>query len=330
MIAEINKWYSIQWQIQDYSKSKGFIELVDCPKFFFVEKYYPCLKLHLEEKYPHIYISKIFKTKIFIDDELPTHYDPLDMMPGDNPRYDNWLINYHKSTPDILDAIKQRQELNQTKIFLEYSNKILRHDLHSGINTYIPRGFNMLKKKLDDETISRLKLGAGMMLLEKGINHAQDVYRGVQSLTGMVRDFDEIETEPFNVEEALNAYLGRTHYFNKVEISPMGDTTANRALFCMAIDVFVKNGVVFNSSKDKKIKIYQEGRCICIEDNGVGLSQERFDIIVYPKNKEDRVPGFDSIEMNIATTILKEHGMKITIHEANPGTIIKIWDVFAK
>lgn len=328
MIAEINKWYSIQWQIQDYSKSKGFMELVDCPKFFFVEKYYPCLKGHLESQYPNLYISKIFKTKIFIDDNLPSHYDSEDMMPGDNPRYDNWLLSYHQSTPDLLDAIKQRQELNQAKIFLEYSNKILRHDLHSGINTYIPRGFAMIKKKLDDETISKLRIGPGMSLLERGIKHAQDVYKGVQSLTGMVKDFAEIEKENFNVEEALNAYLGRTHYFNKVEIGSMGDTKANRPLFCMAVNVFVQNGVTFNKSPDKKIKIYQEGSSLCVEDNGVGLTQEQFDIIVYPKDRGNRAPGFDSIEMNIATTILKEHGMKITVHSANPGTIMKIWGVF--
>jgi hypothetical protein len=330
MAAQIDTWYSIQWQIQDYSKSKGFVELIESPKFFYVDKYIPSLKLYLESRYPNLYIAKIFKTKIFLKGELPTHYEPVVFLPGDNPRYDSWLLGFHEGTPDLLKEIKNKQELNQAKIYLEYSNKILRHDLHSGINTYIPRGFKILQDRLPEAAIKQYKLELGMTLLDKGIQHAQSVYQGVQSFTSMVRDSERFETSSFDAKAALNEYLKHTSYYANVDLGDLGVTEANRSLFCMAINVFVKNGILFNKSKEKKIRVYREGETLCIEDNGEGLTQERFDIIVFPKDASDRAPGYDSMEMNISTMILKEHGMKITIHEKNPGTIIKIWNVFKK
>ena len=41
---------------------------------------------------------------------------------------------------DITDLINQQKEISEKNTFLEHAAKILRHDMHSGINTYMPRG----------------------------------------------------------------------------------------------------------------------------------------------------------------------------------------------
>jgi hypothetical protein len=35
-----------------------------------------------------------------------------------------------------------KKELDKKSIYLEHAAKIIRHDMHSGINTYLPRGIN--------------------------------------------------------------------------------------------------------------------------------------------------------------------------------------------
>lgn len=332
MIAKIKTWYSIQWQVLDYSKQEAFQELIDAPKFFYVDTYIPSLKLQLEEQFQNLYIVDIFETKIFIEKngkQLPTHYKSGKLEPGDNERYDLWLIGYHESTYKEIDRIKQRFELNQTKIFLEYSNKVIRHDMHSGLNTYIPRGLSILQQRLPKEAIKEYKLELGMTLIEKGLSHAQGVYEGVRSFTGMVREGHTLEMDFLDISKALREYIMMTAYHDKVEISDLPQMSVNKSLFCSALNVFIRNGITFNSSKKKFVKIYEDNGDICIEDNGDGLTQEQFDIIVYPKSETSRVPGFDNMDMNIAMVILKEHKIKVIVEKGNsePGTIIRLRSV---
>ena len=329
MIAKIKTWYSIQWQALSYSNEDSFKQLMMAPKFFYVDRYIPSLRLHLEEKFPNLYIADLFETKIFLEKNgeiLPTHYKAGQFEPGDNERYDLWLIGFHESTIQELKRIKQRFELNQTKIFLEYSNRVIRHDMHSGINTYMPRGLTILKARLPQEIIDKYKLAMGLTLLEKGLRHAQGVYEGVRSFTGMVREGHTLEMDSVAIDEALIDYLKMTAYSKHVEVGPIPAMKVNKSLFLSALNVFVRNGINFNKSKDKKVKVYFDNGDICIKDNGTGLNQEQFDIIVYPKDEDERVPGFDNMDMNIAMVILREHNMIVVIEEgdANPGTTVRI------
>ena len=41
---------------------------------------------------------------------------------------------------DITDLMLQQEEISKKNTYLEHAAKILRHDMHSGINTYMPRG----------------------------------------------------------------------------------------------------------------------------------------------------------------------------------------------
>lgn len=328
MIAKIKTWYSIQWQALSYSNEDSFKELMDAPKFFYIDRYIPSLRLYLEEMFPNLYITDLFETKIFLEKNselLPTHYRAGSFEPGDNERYDLWLIGFHESTLMELNRIKQRFELNQTKIFLEYSNKVIRHDMHSGINTYIPRGLTILKDRLPKDVINKHNLSTGLTLIEKGLRHAQGVYEGVRSFTSMVREGHNLEMDSTPIDEALKNYLKITAYSKNVEIGPIPAMKVNKSLFLSALNVFIRNGINFNKSKNKKVKVFFDNGNICIQDNGVGLSQEQFDIIVYPKGEDERVPGFDNMDMNIAMVILREHKMTAFVEETvEPGTTIRI------
>jgi PAS domain S-box-containing protein len=88
---------------------------------------------------------------------------------------------------DVTDAVNQRDELNKKNIYLEHAAKILRHDMHSGINTYIPKGVNSLERRLTPELIKELKLEAPLRLIKDGLEHAQKVYSGVKEFTNLVK-----------------------------------------------------------------------------------------------------------------------------------------------
>ena len=47
-------------------------------------------------------------------------------------------------------------ELKKKNIYLEHAAKIIRHDMHSGINTYLPRGISSLKRRLKQEDIDNI------------------------------------------------------------------------------------------------------------------------------------------------------------------------------
>jgi len=52
---------------------------------------------------------------------------------------------------------EQLNEINKKNSYLEHAARIIRHDMHSGINTYMPRGINSLEKRLTPEDIQILK-----------------------------------------------------------------------------------------------------------------------------------------------------------------------------
>ena len=65
-----------------------------------------------------------------------------------------------KIATDITTRIEQSEELEQKNTYLEHAAKILRHDMHSGINTYIPRGVSSLERRLTEEDIKKLKISS--------------------------------------------------------------------------------------------------------------------------------------------------------------------------
>ena len=64
------------------------------------------------------------------------------------------FISIRHDITDLMQSTKRNYLKKNT--FLEHAAKILRHDMHSGINTYMPRGVSSLKRRLNEEIIEEL------------------------------------------------------------------------------------------------------------------------------------------------------------------------------
>ncbi len=100
------------------------------------------------------------------------------------------LKGYTSIRQDVTEIHKNIAEINKKNTYLEHAAKILRHDMHSGINTYIPRGISSLERRLKPEDIETLKLEAPLKMLKEGLKHTQKVYKGVYEFTNLVKEDD--------------------------------------------------------------------------------------------------------------------------------------------
>ena len=222
-----------------------------------------------------------------------------------------------------------KDDLSKKNIYLEHAAKIIRHDMHSGINTYIPRGLNSLQRRLDDE--QKKKLRAPLQLLADGVKHAQKVYSGVYEFTNLVKENAQMSKKPNNIKQILDEYLSLTAYKNQVLLDDNLPVSleVNEPLFCTAIDNLIRNGLKYNDSPTKWVKIYFEGNYnkgsfIVIEDNGRGMTQSEFDELSKPYvRKEGQKEKGTGLGLNICKAILKEHGFELSIEEIedDPDTV---------
>jgi signal transduction histidine kinase len=229
-----------------------------------------------------------------------------------------------------------KKDLDKKNIYLEHAAKIIRHDMHSGINTYLPRGIKSLNRRLTEDNIKDLKISAPLRLISDGLAHAQKVYAGVYEFTNLVKSHAQMTTKPTNMKTALEDYLRLTAYKNQVLVDENLPTEIdiNEALFCTAIDNLIRNGLKYNDSPTKWVKVYIDGNYhngsyIIVEDNGRGIDQEEFIELSKPyARKEGQKEGGTGLGLNICVAILKEHGFKVSAEKKNsgeePGTKIKI------
>lgn len=239
------------------------------------------------------------------------------------------FIGYISVRQDITEIIKSQIEINKQNTYLEHAAKILRHDMHSGINTYIPRGISSLERRLKPEVIEHLKLEAPIKMLKEGLTHTQKVYKGVFEFTNLVKPNAKIELKSHDLKKILNEYLSSTAYKDQVLIEDLGIMDVNESLFCTAIDNLIRNGLKYNDSATKYIKIYRENNSIIIKDNGRGMSQEDFDNLSKPYvRKEGQKESGTGLGLNICTAILKEHKFEILCNKwcdsNNSGTMITV------
>lgn len=224
------------------------------------------------------------------------------------------------------------RDLNKKNIYLEHAAKIIRHDMHSGINTYLPRGIKSLNRRLDEEKIKELKIASPLKLIQDGLHHAQKVYSGVYEFTNLVKENAQLNKEAKNIKNILEDYLKLTAYKNQVVLSDdlPSELDVNEALFCTAVDNFIRNGLKYNDSPTKFIKIYLEasyhtGSYIVIEDNGRGITGEEFIEFSKPyARKAGQKESGTGLGLNISIEILKEHGFKVFAEKQNNGTKIYI------
>lgn len=224
----------------------------------------------------------------------------------------NNFIGYISVRQDITDLLSQQLELNKKNTYLEHAAKILRHDMHSGINTYIPRGISSLERRLTPEIIKEFKLEAPLKMLKEGLKHTQKVYKGVYDFTNLVKSERCMDKKLLNLKFILNDYLTSTSYSHQVIISELPEIEVNESLFCTAVDNLIRNGLKYNDSATKYVKIYMEGDCLVIEDNGRGLTQEEFEYLSKPyTRKENQKEAGSGLGLNICIQILFEHNFKV-------------------
>lgn len=217
---------------------------------------------------------------------------------------------------------KQLEDINKKNTYLEHAARIIRHDMHSGINTYIPRGISSLEKRLSPEQLIDLRIDGSVKMIREGLNHTQKVYKSVYEFTNLVKQNVVLDKVEIKLKELFDRCVLTTSYSSQVEVSELSVAKVNETLFWNAIDNLIKNGLKYNKSDLKRVKIYMEGDLLVIEDNGVGLTQNKLNKILssYSVEKESE----SGLGLNICVAILKEHGYELSCEKIDNGTKMKI------
>jgi PAS domain S-box-containing protein len=236
------------------------------------------------------------------------------------------LKGFSSIRQDVTKIMEQSAELEKKNTYLEHAAKILRHDMHSGINTYIPRGISSLERRLKPEDIQKLKIEAPLKMIKEGLSHAQKVYKGVYEFTNLVKKDVVLDKELCDLKHILESYLTSTSYKSQVLIKNLTTIEVNEALFCTAVDNLIRNGLKYNDSDSKIVTIYMDDdSTLAIQDNGRGITQEDFDYLSKPyTRKEGQKEAGTGLGLNICVAILEEHGFHISCEKNDIGTKMKI------
>jgi PAS domain S-box-containing protein len=231
-----------------------------------------------------------------------------------------------KIATDITENFNQQKEIEKKNTYLEHAAKILRHDMHSGINTYMPRGLSSLDRRLSDDQVKDLKIEAPIKMIKEGLRHTQKVYKGVYEFTNLVKKDVVLNRSECKLNDILEDYLSATAYRPQVNLLELGELSVNEALFCTALDNLIRNGLKYNDSNNKIVKIYRNDDTLYIEDNGRGLSSEEFKILSQPyTRKEGQKESGTGLGLNICIAILEEHGFSVSCDKLpDIGSQIKI------
>ena len=285
------------------------------PKEFWTKMYYKTIKQR--KVWNDVVINKTKKGKLYYVDTYITA-----MFDNETDKLEGFM----SIRQDVTELYEKFNEINQKNVYLEHASKILRHDMHSGINTYIPRGITSLERRLDDETIKKYKLEPPLKLIKEGLKHTQRVYKGVYEFTNLVKKNSSLEKQSLNLRDILLSYLSSTSYSSQVVIQTLPTIEVNESLFCTAIDNLIRNGLKYNDSDNKLVQVFMDNNnYLCVQDNGRGLSSDEFERLGQPYvRKEGQKESGSGLGLNITTSILKEHGFTITCENNVIGTKIKI------
>jgi PAS domain S-box-containing protein len=238
---------------------------------------------------------------------------------------DGKLIGYNSLRYNVTEIVKQNIEIETKNTYLEHAAKILRHDMHSGINTYIPRGISSLERRLSPEQMEELKITAPFKMIKEGLIHTQKVYKGVYEFTNLVKKGACLNVTNCDLKEILDNYLSSTSYKSQVVIHQLVKIEVNESLFCTAIDNLIRNGLKYNDSNTKVVTIEMESELLVIQDNGRGMTQEEFLHLSKPyTRKSGQKESGTGLGLNICVAILKEHGFEVSCEKNEIGTKMKI------
>jgi PAS domain S-box-containing protein len=238
----------------------------------------------------------------------------------------NELMGFISIRQDVTKIVETLKEIDKKNTYLEHAAKIIRHDMHSGINTYIPRGLSSLERRISDDQVKDLKIEAPLKMIKEGLRHTQKVYKGVYEFTNLVKKDAVLNRSEFDLRSILQDYLSATAYKSQVEISDLGNFSVNEPLFCTALDNLIRNGLKYNDSNNKFVKISRFDNLLFVDDNGRGLSSEEFQSLSKPYMRKDgQKETGTGLGLNICIAILKEHGFTVDCEKRlEGGSRIKI------
>jgi PAS domain S-box-containing protein len=323
-IIYVNKRFEevSEWKLRDIKgKSLNILSSGEHSKMFWKDMYRTTLK---DKEIWHEVVTN--KTKsgelYYIDTYIKADFNEEGEVQG--------FMSIGYDVTDVINSTqeihKNIEEINKKNTYLEHAAKILRHDMHSGINTYMPRGISSLERRLTPEIIKDLKIESPLKMIKEGLQHTQKVYKGVYEFTNLVKKDAELNKETHNLTQILSDYLSNTSYTSQVAIDQLPTIDVNQALFCTAIDNLVRNGLKYNDSETKVVAISMEDeQHIAVQDNGRGMTQADFDFLSQPyTRKEGQKETGTGLGLNICVAILNEHGFKVTCEKNEVGTKIKI------
>jgi light-regulated signal transduction histidine kinase (bacteriophytochrome) len=329
MRARAGEWFSLIWDITDFYDPISFEQHKNAPRFLYAEEDSTQIEGEVINQFDRLRLTSIFLTTVFLledgDLRLPTHYRVGEFMPNDKPKYDAWLAEYHNIIYSTSERIRHQEALLQKNLFLEHIAKVIRHDMHSGINTYIPRGVKSLIRRLPEQVASKHKLDGSIQLLEEGLAYTKQVYEGVYAFTQLMKSEGILEVEACDLAEILKDWLQTKAYKNQVTIDSLLTAEVSPILFCIAIDNLIRGGLQFNESEEKWVRIYVEGTStLCVLDNGVGMSQADFFKYCKPYIANNDVDTYQGLDLNIAVAIIEDHGFTILPQKQGVGTLFRI------
>jgi light-regulated signal transduction histidine kinase (bacteriophytochrome) len=234
----------------------------------------------------------------------------------------------------VRDFLREKEKIHQSTVdqlqykntYLEHAAKILRHDMHSGINVYIPRGISSLERRIPPDAIEKYNLASPLKLLKEGLTHTQKVYKGVYEFTNLVKQGSSLEFKDIKLDECLRNYLETTSYKDQVIIDVLPTVKINESLFCTAIDNLIRNGLKYNDSENKLVIIYMlDNETLVVQDNGRGLTND--ELIEYSKKnkrRENQKEEGSGLGLGICIAIIKEHHFDVYAEKIPQGTQIKI------
>jgi K+-sensing histidine kinase KdpD len=173
-------------------------------------------------------------------------------------------------------------------------------------------------------------------MVKEGLKHTQKVYTGVYEFTNLVKKDAVLTKTECNIKTILEEYLASTSYKSQVILDESLPTLeVNESLFCTAIDNLIRNGLKYNDSPTKVVRVFFEKsrkrfglskRYIIVEDNGRGLDQEDFEKLSKPyARREGQKEAGSGLGLNICRAILSEHGFDISAEKLKEGgTKLKI------
>lgn len=224
---------------------------------------------------------------------------------------------------NITDIINKNNELNEINNKLIRKNQIMshlsysiRHDMRNALLIYLPSSIKVLTKKYPKDTKT----------INKVFEQIKKYYESVYEFSNLMREDSKIKLIKVDLNKYLNRYLKNSFYYDNIEINLNRKFSVSPAMFSQAIENLVKNGFTYNDNKikDKKIKIYNIGDDIIIEDNGRGVTNEEFQEYIKPFKRGENKEKGSGLGLIIADEIMKAHNKKLMAKKLKVGTRIII------